>query len=518
MFCNTCAFIDHRTHDIVDLIENQERLVSTKRKLHEILENLDISYKQSARFLGSSKEVEESFNSMIDPYNDNIVEITKDIILEALDLAEKETNEVKYLFENQKTELCEQTKHFERVLKDLGDSQSIVRDSLSASSLQFGNLLSDGKVEKLEEKLSEGLRLTLAFIKQRDISTYHHEIQQARDNLRKDVLELLRQFLKSFMFKQISKFEISLNSSSSGFKEFPWHRGSLENSQVTSTQYEFCLAVLKDGEFKLYSYENIAAAEMAKSKTGASSQFFKFIPGEHNIVHFTSKKSFVAEKFSQKNALATCSSEEVVAHYYLYNPLPFIIFCRYSNGNWITNYETLSNNPHDFQLCDSKLYPEKPYSFALQQDCFETMISVVIACISKDSLYLYSIQRIEEFDFGKRPINCKKMKSNEHKGKFGCGFLPFCYRERCIRLINWCLECQILEVLKIATEEKQNALPGQSLSHVDTEIVLQFNFAPGIRSITTFKAGLIIMTKDWKLYTCDDILSTKMGYMYQTKK
>ena len=74
-----------------------------------------------------------------------------------------------------------------------GDSQSIVRDSLSASSLQFGNLLSDGKVEKLEEKLSEGLRLTLAFIKQRDISTYHHEIQQARDNLRKDVLELLRQ-------------------------------------------------------------------------------------------------------------------------------------------------------------------------------------------------------------------------------------------------------------------------------------------------------------------------------------
>ena len=527
MFCITCTLNNHKAHDYIDSIEKEENLVCVKGKLHEVLENLDILYKQSAGFLESLKAAEEKFTSMVEPYKNNMVEISKEVLMDALDMTQKETSDVKDLFENQNKELCENMKQFETVLKEFGDSQSSSRDYLSASSLKFGNLISDGNIEKLVAKFSEEVKLPLVYIEPEEIDNYHAEIQQARENLRKDVIELLRTFLKSFVFTRIGKLEIDLNSSSNGFKEFPCHKGDLENAHVTSTKYRFNLAILNGGDFKLHTYTDILATKPVKPLDSISSKFFKFIPGgDYDCLYFTSESS--CKKF-QTNFLIKCRADQVAASFSHWISsefcIPVIVFCRFSNGDWITDYETSSTHANtkslDFHLkivpCATKLYPEQPYGFAISNDIDGQDMTPKIACISKNSLFLYSVYRNQEIDFGQRPIYCNRMNSSEHKGSFGCGFFSrWLFGKKFISLAIWCLECQIVEVIKIPIEE-ENDLPKRPLNQGDTEKMFQFNFISAIQSITTFKRGLIIMTKDGKLYTCENILSKEMLYLYQKK-
>ena len=292
MFCITCTLNDHKAHYYIDSIEKEENLVCVKSKLHEVLENLDILYKQSAGFLQSLKAAEEKFTSMVEPYKNNIVEISKEVLMDALDMTQKEMSDVKDLFKNQNKELCKNMKQFETVLKKFGDSQSSSRDYLSASSLKFGSLISDGNIEKLVEKFSEEVKLPLVFIEPEEIDNYHAEIQQARENVRKDVIELLQTFLKSFVFTRVGKLEIDLNSSSNGFQEFPCHKGFLENAHVTSTKYRFSLAILDGGDFKLHTYTHILATKPVKPLDSIRSNFFKFIPGgDYDCLYFTSENS-----------------------------------------------------------------------------------------------------------------------------------------------------------------------------------------------------------------------------------
>ena len=105
MFCITCTLNDHKAHDYIDSIEKEENLVCVKSNLHEVLENLDILYKQSVGFLQSLKAAEEKFTSMVEPYKNNIVEISKEVLMDALGMTQKETSDVKDLFENQNKEL-----------------------------------------------------------------------------------------------------------------------------------------------------------------------------------------------------------------------------------------------------------------------------------------------------------------------------------------------------------------------------------------------------------------------------
>ena len=109
-------------------------------------------------------------------------------------------------------------------------------------------------------------------------------------------------------------------------------------------------------------------------------------------------------------------------------------------------------------------------------------------------------------------MNCDKIETNTHKGKFGCGFFHEFgfsgYTKRRLLLGSWCVECQNLQVLRIETDITR--LPTNSLNDKSEVIIdLQFQFA-----IASYKGGLLIGTKDWKLFTCHDITSAEMQALY----
>ena len=309
--------------------------------------------------------------------------------------------------------------------------------------------------------------------------------------------------------------------------------GIIENIRIISSPSSFYLAIPKDGQYIIFQYQNVKQKTQPRRLMLVPGEGFTFIPGDQSIISCFQRSNFYYNCEKQQAAYSKISLiERPLFTFVCERDFLMIASCNFSSDSWNLKYiriQTIPSTPRVpprdrhptqiFQLCSSKKYPKPPYSFSIAEKTFTTGGYLFIACISEKSLYLHLISNYqEEKDYGACAVNCDMGINGIHKEKFGCGFLHGFQTSESFFLASWCLECQDLQVFKIETCPL-TGFPGTTRhKSAKLEVDLRFEFLTGIESIQTFKKGIIVVTKDWNIYTCDDITDAELCFVHSKKK
>ena len=541
MICLKCCLNHHKAHDFSDVIEDEDAISFPIYETQKALEQLCRVDKQTVTVLEKCKATETKFAAVTDIYSvDYINDMLQDICSGAIQLVQPELKFVKEFQKEQKRLLSSASSKWESLLNEIGKSQSAAREVLSSSPLTAAGLLSDKQVTSLIQKLGQEQKYGVFYLAAGSIENFHSNIVRNRKQLQNDIAQYLQEFLKHFKYEKITISKLNAHTIIDPFHETKIIGNSGNLLLASCTQY-FSVAIPKAEGYQISKFcMTTCESSYSYHKSQPENQHFKFkfIPSFNEISYFCGG-NLVYNFNQQYDSSQVLRAEKSLAYFDFRESYPMVIMSCQTTGSWKTTYqfvqfEQLSQSPPDTKfppkcsyntslnvgtvhLCASKLYPEEPYSFSFASASGCQWGSPIIACISKNSLFLYAISNSQETDFGNCPVNCDKIETNTHKGKFGCGFFHEFgfsgYTKRRLLLGSWCVECQNLQVLRIETDITE--LPTNSLNDKSEVIIdLQFQFATGIESVASYKGGLLIVTKDWKLFTCHDITSAEMQALY----
>ena len=503
MFCADCVQ-DHKNHDFCEIAGNVEKVVDIYKTVHEILANSDGVYKQIVKCLEKIKKSTECYDQLLDCYDEGCM---KQFLTEVFNKSlEKVCPEIKLAVnENmkQKDELLEAKELFDDVLTDTSDTQVAMRQVLASSVLQVAKVYSEKLVQKYAEKQKQDRKIPLPYIKEPDIVSHTKGIELAMENLCDRMVESMSEFIRTMRFENISSSVIDVYGQNPGFLPF---KKPLENDDgITIASCE---------AFFLVCCRNNMTGFMGVYYCGSidgSCTWFVNVPiatfavaSGPNCINITYHATSFYHKTASNNvaiSLPGIAWNDMLGTFINASGYVAVINCKqiYNATTWQIGYAIQHGGT--IQLCHNKSYPEKPYSFSCKDAVGSSQRGEVnIVCISDNSMHLISISGAVEREHGSLRICCENKKL-EHRGRFGCAFIQIETQLEKMFIANWCLECKLVEILKIDTEK---GFPKDNLCNGSTRVGKMKLPFDDLQEIRIFKKSCIVVSKQ-QIFTCVDI-------------
>ena len=504
LLCAECI-PEHQNHPFWEISVNEKKVADIYKTVHEVLTKSDVVYKQIVKCLEKIRVSTESFDQLLDRYNEDCVaQLLTEVFLKSLEKTRPQIKGIVNENIKQRGDLVDAKELFDEVLTDTGDTQAAMRQVLASSILKAAKVYSEKLVQNHSEKQNQDRKIPMPYIKQSEIESHDNNVEQALEKLCDEIAKLISELIKTIRFEGLSTAVIDVYARNPGFIKFKKPVDIDAGIKIASCEAFFFVCFRDDtaGKMKVYSSASIEGACASIFNVPVATFSVASGPNFINTTHTAASFNCKTASNNVATAMPGIAWNEMIGTFLNGNSKVALINSKQiSDGTaWQLDYAIVGG--YKIQLCPDKKYPEKPYSFSAKLAAGSTQPGEVnIACISEDSMHLISISGAVEREHGSLRICCEN-KQLEHRGRYGCAFFQIETQQKEMLIANWCLECKLLEIIRIETEK---GFPQTNLSNEVSRVgKLELRF-DDLHEICMFKKSCIVVTKQQQIFTCADI-------------